>query len=205
MKFSLLPKEEKFFDLLKTLMQNTVDATDTLQGLCKSWSPTSPAFDRLESLDASTDDLRHEIVRQINTTFVTPIDREDIHAVAAHIASAFGRVHALTLRLQVYAPDTLPEACSVLIDLLTQASQCAAEMIRVLPSFKDCSAPRKEMANIEKKSDQVYREALGGLFIPGADPLYVIKWKDIYESLEDAVDECDDLCDLVESIIIKHG
>ncbi|NDD31578.1 MAG: DUF47 family protein, partial [Proteobacteria bacterium] len=205
MKFSLLPKEEKFFDLLQSLIQNTVEATGVLQELGRSWSPTSPAFARLEALDTKTQDMRHEIVRQINATFVTPIDREDIHAVAAHITCAFGRVHALTLRLQVYAPDTLPEACSVLIDVLARASQCAAEMIRLLPSFKDCSAQRKEMATLEKKADHVYREALGGLFVAGSDPLYVIKWKDIYESLEDAVDECDNLCDLVESIIIKHG
>lgn len=205
MKFSLLPKEEKFFDLLKSLMKNTVDATDTLQRLSQNWSPSSSAFDRLEELDASTDDLRHEIVRQINATFVTPIDREDIFEVATHIANAFGRVHALTLRLQVYAPETLPEPSLVLIDLLSKSTQCAAEIIHILPSFKDCSGPRKEMANLEKKSDKVYRDALGGLFRDGTDPLNVIKWKDIYESLEDAVDECDYLCDVVESIIIKHG
>ena len=151
--------------------------------------------------------LTHDIMKELNKTFLTPIDREDIHALASRIDDVLDLIWAAVDRMGVYRLDRpTPEAISIAEDL-QMTSVILRKVIGELRS-KNYSHVQEhciEINRLENRIDRLYRDALGKLVNSPNDPVYIIKWKDIYQLLEDASDRCEDIANILESIVVKHA
>jgi len=208
MGFSLIPREEKFFDLFEELASHNVEAARTFKELAKNWSIDSPAFDRIRDIEHEADITTHEIKDRLNRTFVTPFDREDIHELASDLDDIVDLIQAISSRIYLYRVSHSNDDLVQLADILWQATE------GVRKAVKELRAPEKkrrlldhciEINRLENAGDQALGVAIGRLFQGTPDPLEVIKWKEVYEVTEAAIDKCEDVANRLESIVVKQG
>jgi hypothetical protein len=188
-------------------INNVVNATDHLVAMFKD----PQDFDRkariMHEFEQEGDILTHDIMKEMNKTFLTPIDREDIHALASRIDDVLDLIWAAVDRMTVYKLDkpTL-EAFAIAEDL-----QMTAVILRKVigelraKNYSHVQEHCIEINRIENRIDRIYRDALGKLVNGPNDPVLVIKWKDIYQLLEDASDRAEDIANILEGIVLKHG
>jgi len=208
MAFSLIPKEEKFFDLFSAQAEHNVEAARVFKELAQKWDPESPAFDRLRDIEHEADISTHEIIDRLNRTFITPFDREDIHQLASELDDIVDLVQSLSARMKLFnIAATTPDLVE-LADILWQSTENVRKAVHEL---KDFSNPRRlldyciEINRLENAGDHALGQALGRLFTGKPDPLDVIKWKEVYESIEAAIDKCEDVANTIESIMVKQS
>ncbi|MBI5210202.1 MAG: DUF47 domain-containing protein [Elusimicrobia bacterium] len=208
MSLSLLPKEEKFFELFEMQARHNTDAAKTFRELLGNWSLQSPAFDKLRDIEHEADITAHEIIDKLNRTFVTPFDREDIHELASKMDDIVDIVQSLSLRMQLYGVQHVTEDLVAMTDTLLQAVDCIRKAV---PHLKDLSETRRildyciEINRLENAGDNALAHAITKLFKGKPDPLEVMKWKEIYEVTEDAIDRCEDVANTIEGIVVKQG
>lgn len=205
MRFSLLPQEEKFFDDFNQQADLIVEAASTLRELTEHWDARGDKIKRVHQLEHECDEIVHNVVIRLNKTFVTPIDREDIHGLASALDDVLDFIQGVVVRMELFHIAVPTPQCIELARLCEQSARVIQKGVRILPSFKDITPLRVEMHDFETQADHTYRKALADLFHDGADPLEVIKWKDIYEMIETAVDKCEDVFDVIEAIVLKHA
>ena len=208
MAFSLIPREEKFFDLFEAQAIHNVEAAKLFRELARNWSLQSPIFDKLQDIEHEADISTHEIMDRLNRTFVTPIDREDIHSLAGEMDDVVDLIQSLASRMQLYRVDHSTDELAQMADCLFQATETVKKAVA---SLKDPSNQRRildyciEINRLENSGDHIFEVALGKLFSGKPDPLEVMKWKEIYEVTEQAIDKCEDIANVVESILVKQG
>ncbi len=159
---------------------------------------------RIKELEHTGDDLTHEIVNQINKTFVTPFDRDDIYRLAAAIDDVCDFVDEAADHLGSWGVSEVPPDARTLADIVLRQTILLDEAVQRLDGFKDSSRQLNELRDLEDEGDRLFRDGVGALFRSGADPLMVIRWKDIYEGLEEAVDACENAADVLEAILVKN-
>ena len=208
MKFSLLPKESIFFQLLEQLSIKAGKAIKLFRELIESWSHSHPALQSLKDLEHDCDQIVHEIMVKLNKTFVTPIDREDIHHLTKKMDDVVDIIQALSERMVLFqvrmVTSDLKEMTTVLeeaIDILV----IAISQIRDLKDSKHLLELCIQIHTLENQGDRLFEKALGILFLNALDPLEVIKWKEIYDFLEKAIDICEDIADIIWGIVVKYG
>ena len=208
MAFSLIPKERKFFELFEGQAAHNVEAAKVFKELVQKWSLESPLFDRLRDIEHEADITTHEIKDRLNRTFVTPFDREDIHELASDLDDVVDLIQAIASRMLLYRVERTTEELVQMADIL----QLATENIR--KAVRELQRPEKqrrlldyciEINRLENAGDQMLGVGLGRLFQGSPDPLEVIKWKEIYEVTEAAIDKCEDVANTLESIVVKQG
>jgi predicted phosphate transport protein (TIGR00153 family) len=165
--------------------------------------------DRIKGLEHRGDEITHELYRQMHVSFITPLDKEDIQAMASGLDDVVDDADAAGDRVVLYQiPESTPEARE-LADLLVETAkvlQGAVSCLRTPGEKERILTACREIHRLENQSDTVYRRALGLLFnAPNADPIRLLKWKEIYERLEMAVDQCEDVANAVEAIQLKYG
>jgi len=208
MAFSLIPKETKFYDLFDAQAAHSVEAAKVFRELAQKWSLESPAFDRLRDIEHEADISTHEIIDRLNRTFVTPLDREDIHALASEMDDIVDLIQSISSRMHLYRVDHSTQDLVEMADILWQATE---NVRKALASLRDLANPRRildyciEVNRLENAGDHMLEVALGKLFSGNPDPLEVMKWKEIYEVTEAAIDKCEDVANVIESILVKHG
>lgn len=208
MKFSLLPKENVFFLLLEQLVGNAEKAVKLFKELIYSWSPSHPALKSLEDLEHECDQIVHEIMVKLNKTFITPIDREDIHLLTKTTDDVIDIVQSLSVRMVLFQvrdiTDDLKEMTTILEKTVTL-------LVQAFPLIKDLKDPKElfeiciQIHTLENEGDRHFEKSLGKLFLNASDPLEVIKWKEIYNFLETAIDTCEDIADIIWGITVKYG
>ncbi len=206
--FNLIPKEEKFFELFEAQTAHNVDAAKVFKQLTEKWALDSDAFRRLQDIEHEADITTHEIYDRLNRTFITPFDREDIHALASEMDDVVDILQSIATRMQLYHVDHSSEDLKVLAEVLLSATE---NVRKAVIEMKNPEKTRRvqdyciEVNRLENAGDRALEQALSKLFQGKPDPLEVIKWKEIYEGIEAAIDKCEDVANTIDSILVKQA
>jgi predicted phosphate transport protein (TIGR00153 family) len=199
------PRDREFFDLFEEAGGNVHRAAELLETMLRDYPEHSELAREILICEQHGDRITHDIVQRTNNTFVTPIDREDILALAAALDDIVDFIEEVADFLGLYKIEaTMDDAQKLAMVLLNAARQVAEAMPR-LRGFQDVSHFTVEINRLENDGDRIQREALASLFEHGIDPMVVIRWKDIYERLEDAIDATEKVAYTLETIVLKNG
>jgi uncharacterized protein Yka (UPF0111/DUF47 family) len=191
-RLSLLPKKSEFFVLFEQHAQNAVEAAEALAKLFGDFTDVENKVRDIHAIEHHGDKLNHEIVRHLNETFVTPLDREDIVGLASKIEQLF--------KVRTIRPPAVRQA-----KVLVAAASEMLSMMKNLERLKNLEPHWIKIHTFENEGDQVWREAVEELFAGSDDAIEIIKWKDIYSLVEVAIDRCEDVANIVETIMVKHS
>jgi predicted phosphate transport protein (TIGR00153 family) len=201
------PKEIDFFEIFDRAALNVTKAATLLVSLMENFDNVDARAKEIYEVEQDGDMLTHDIMKKLNKTFITPIDREDLHALASSLDDVLDLIWASVDRLAVFKiTEPTKEAVAMSKDLLTTA-EVIHKAIKKLKE-KDYSYVQEyciEINRLENRIDRDFRDALGALFNDVKDPILIIKWKEIYEHLEDASDKCEDVANVLESIVLKYA
>lgn len=204
----LIPKEEKFFDQFEQGTSTLVEAATLLLGLLKDFQDVPAKVAALKDLEHRVDGLVRETTERMNKTFITPFDREDIHALISQIDDVADFIEGAADRILLYrVQSSRPEAVA-LAEIIVQATAATHDTVTQLRDLKgagDILRQCGEVKRIEEAGDKVHREAVAQLFEKEKDPIALIKWKEIFEILEEAIDRCEDMAEIIEGIALKHA
>jgi len=207
MKLRFMPREERFFDLFEDQAKNVVKGADLLVELVGDHARTDDLRRQIEEVEHEGDITTHEIADRLNRTFVTPLDHEDIHALAGAMDDILDYMEATADRMFLYeAGEPTPEMKS-LVDVLAEAAKALEKAVEGIQDIGK-NARRIldyciEIHRLENVGDDQSRRALAKLF-KGSDALHALKWKEIYDHVEDAIDKCEEVAVILEGIVVKH-
>lgn len=205
MLFGLIPREEAFFELFKKAAHNMIDGSRLLAEMMKDLRAPAEQARRIKEVEHVGDGITHDIVLRLNQTFITPIDREDIHDLASALDDILDVAEAIADRFVLYKVTKPTDMAIKLADILYQASVAVGLGVDRLglphPDVKECSV---QVNSLENEADRVSRDAISALFEKETDPMAVIKWKEIYEAFEAGTDRCEDVANILERISLKH-
>lgn len=204
--FSLIPKEEAFFDMFKKAAHNMIEGSRLLKNMMDRFSDPAAQAKQIKDVEHIGDGITHDIATKLNQTFITPIDREDIHDLASALDDILDAVEAVADRFVIYKITQPTESAIRLADILYQASVAVGEAVdRVEMSHAQINECSVKVNSLENEADRVSRDAISGLFEKETDPIAVIKWKEIYETFEAGTDRCEDVANILERIVLKHN
>jgi predicted phosphate transport protein (TIGR00153 family) len=205
MRIRFTPERKEFFELLARASSNAIDVARLGRELFNRYPQDGEELiRRIKEHEHTGDTLTHEIVNQINKTFVTPFDRDDIYRLAAAIDDVCDFVDETSDHLGSWGVPEVPPDARALADVVLRQTILLDEAVQRLDGFKDSSRQLLELRSLEDEGDRLFRDGVGALFRSGADPLTVIRLKDIYEGLEEAVDACENAADVLEAIVVKN-
>ena len=206
-RFRLLPRDERFFELFEQATTIIVAGAEQLQLMLDDFGNAEQYRQTIFDLEHAGDSVIHEVVDKLNRTFVTPMDPEDIRAVASRLDDIIDYTQAAAERLVLYdVHEPLPssrELARALVAIVKEV-QIVIVLLRDFSQRKAIMQHCIEINRLENIGDKIYREALGPLFRKG-DPMELMRWKEIFEQIEQAIDQCEDLADVIESIVVKHA
>ena len=205
MRLSLLPRDRTFFDLFIEAGHNSVHAARLLDQMMGSWPDDTGLSEKIIEAEHEGDRITHEIVKRLNSTFVTPIDREDIYSLATQMDDIVDYAEEAADFLGLYKIEAPMAQAQALTKVLVQACEQLAQGLEHLPGFKDLDPYWIEIHRLENEGDRISRDAVASLFSNGIDPMVVIRWKDIYERLENAIDATETVANILEGIVIKNS
>jgi predicted phosphate transport protein (TIGR00153 family) len=198
------PKEREFFDLFEEAGDNIVRASELLERMLEHWPDHAELAREVVICEQEGDRITHDIIQRLNQTFVTPIDREDIHELASALDDIVDYIEEVSDFLGLYRIEAPMDKATEMAHILHQAARAVAGAIPRLRTFKDIHHYTVEINRLENDGDRVLREALASLFERGIDPMLVIRWKDVFERLEDAIDSTEKTANILEGIVIKN-
>ena len=204
-RFSLLPRDQTFFDLFIEAGQNAVRAAKLLDEMMQTWPESESLSREIVIAEQEGDRITHDIVRRLNTTFVTPIDREDIYALATQMDDIVDFTEEAADFLGLYKIEAPMEQATALTKVLVASCEQLAMGLENLPSFKDLDKYWIEIHRLENNGDRISRDAVASLFSNGIDPMVVIRWKDMFAVLEEAIDATETAAQILEGIVIKNS
>jgi uncharacterized protein len=205
----LLPQKASFFDLFDKQAENMVELTREVSEMLQRFDRLPEREARVRELEHLGDEFTHQIATEVHATFVTPLDKEDITALASGLDDVVDYAESAAVRITLYQiPESNPDA-QLLASLLVQVAETLRDLVSCLRSMKNRDrviAGCRKLHRLEHDCDAVYRRAVGELFnTPGVDPIFVLKWKEIFERLEMAVDKAEDVSNIIESIQHKYA
>jgi uncharacterized protein len=199
------PKEREFFDLFEEAGANIVLAAGLLERMVEEWPEHSELARDILVCEQEGDRITHDIIQRLNQTFVTPIDREDIYELASALDDVVDYTEEVADYLGLYKIEAPMSQAQDLAKVLHAAARQIAEAMPRLRGFKDISHFTVEINRLENDGDRIVREAIASLFDTGIDPMVVIRWKDIFERLEEAIDATEHVANILEGIVIKNS
>jgi predicted phosphate transport protein (TIGR00153 family) len=203
---SLVPRDRVFFDLFAEAGENTLRAARLLKQMLEQWpdDPDGLARDILKA-EQEGDRVTHDIVQRLNTTFVTPIDREDIYGLATKLDDIVDYIEEAADFLGLYQIEAPMEQAQAMADVLVSSCEQLNGALGDLRGFKDLDHYWIEIHRLENDGDRISRDAVASLFANGIDPMVVIRWKDIFDVLEEAIDATETAAHILEGIVIKNA
>ena len=204
----LFPHSTDFYDLFERAAAKVVEGAQLLEALIKTFDDVSLKAKRIKDVEHEGDLITHETIEKLNKTFVTPMDREDIHRLISSLDDILDFIEATSERLHLYNVKEIRPDTSILVDILLRTAREVQQAVGMLRHLrKDSDSILKDLTEInrlENESDFASRSAIAKLFEPNANPLEVIKWKEIYDCIENAVDRCEDVANVIEGIVLKN-
>jgi hypothetical protein len=204
--FGLIPKDEKFFVMFKEMTVTIIEGAQLLKDMMDHFENPALSQKMIKDVEHKADQLTHDIIKKLNKSFVTPLDREDIYALSAALDDILDLIDASAQRIVMYnVENTTPEA-KELAFLILKSSQTIDKAVALLGGKHEPIAEYcVEVNALENEADRVCREAISRLFDEERDPIQLIKWKEIYETLERATDKCEDAANILESVVVKNA
>ena len=208
MKFSFRPTEGAFYELFSRAAQNLVRGTDLLTELALPGADVQSVSERLVEVEHDSDQITHDLYKKINTSFITPFDREDIYRLGSLLDDVMDHLEAVGSLLYLYGLTklpTLPREMHDLVDVLDQQAKLTADAMPRLRTMQDLEEYWIEINRLENLGDKSYRRILAKLFSGKYEALEVLKLKDVVDSLEDAIDAFETVANIVEQIAVKES
>ena len=207
MAFRLIPKEESFFDLFEQLAEILLKAAGLLVEATEHVETLHENAKRVERLEHDGDQITHELMTRLNRTFITPIDREDIHELGTALDDVLDLIEAATERFVLYKIKAMSPPAQQIAKVIQQQTQ---EIHRMMPKLRRLRREHVmehciEINRLENVADRLLRDAFAALFDGTPDPITVIKWRELYEFLESATDKCEDVANVVEAVALKNA
>jgi predicted phosphate transport protein (TIGR00153 family) len=199
------PKDRVYFELFEEAGQNILKAADLLDRMLTTYPDSKELAQDILDLEHEGDRITHDIIDRLNHTYVTPIDREDILALASALDDIVDYTEEVADYLGLYKIEAPMDQAIKLAHVLKQAARQIAEAIPRLRGFRDISDNTVEINRLENEGDRLTREGIAALFDGGIDPMVVIRWKDLYERLEEAIDATEKVANIMEGIVIKNS
>jgi predicted phosphate transport protein (TIGR00153 family) len=203
--FQVIPRERAFYDLLEQAADTVAAGAREFSGLVGSLGDSAGYHRRIRDLEHAGDDLTHRIVETLNVTFVTPFDRQDIHRLASNLDDVLDAIEAVSDLLVLHRVETPFPAIRQQADVLVRITQVVSTEVRHLRAL---SAIERDWANVnrlEREGDRIYRRATADLFSGEHPAIEVLKWKDILDQIEDAIDRCQSISNTIETIALKYA
>jgi uncharacterized protein len=201
----IAPRDREFFDLFEEAGGNILRAAGLLEEMLRDYPETNELARDILICEQEGDRITHDIIRRLNETFVTPIDREDIYALASALDDIVDFTEEVADYLGLYRIEAPFEQSQRMARVLHQAARQIDQALPRLRGFQDISHFTVEINRLENDGDRIVREAMAALFDDGIDPMVVIRWKDIYERLENAIDATERAANILEGITIKNS
>jgi hypothetical protein len=204
-RFRLIPKDEKFYDDFEALAAEICKGARMLEAML---APDQPIYDKAEEIkeiEHKCDFLTHEIYQRLNRTFVTPLDREDIHALARSLDDVMDAIDASATAFKLYRIEKVRASARDLARMISESTDQVLHALRALEKRQGVLACSIEINRLENEADRAHQDALKQLFDEEKDPITVIKWKEALDFLEAATDRCEDVANVLETVVVKHG
>ena len=203
----LLPRAEEFFTLFVAVAERNKEAAKRLHDLFEAPPDRrKPIVDAIKQLEHEADQVTHEVVNRLDRTFITPLDREDIHQLASDLDDVMDAMDGTARRSQIFRVGVAPAGVKQLTEVIQRMVAVLGEAVgRLKKGGEDVMQYCIEAKRLEEEGDAIYQEALGRLFETERDALEVIKWKEIYDTLELTLDQAEDVANIIESITLKHA
>ena len=208
MRFPLIPKNYRFYDLFEQSAHNLVTAAEVMVDLMEHFENVEMKTARMKELEHVGDGIIHEIVEQLHRTFVTPLDREDITALAQHMDDVMDYMEGTTTAIRIYGikrPTVAARGVADLVRLQTVQLEKAVPKLRQRSQLKGVLEHCVEIHRLENEGDTLFLDAMARLFQEEPSPVEIIKWRDIYDQLERATDSCERVANVLEGIVLKHA
>ena len=205
MAFRLIPREERFYQDFQALADELKRGAALLEEML---APDRPSWDKAEEIkevEHKCDVLTHEIIQRLNRTFVTPLDREDIHELARSLDDVMDAIDASATLIRLYRLETVRYGARELARIITACTDQVRLGLDALEHHKAVITHAVEINRLENEADRTHQEAVVRLFDGEHDPLVVIKWKETFDFLEAATDRCEDVANVLEGVVDKHG
>ena len=205
----LLPKEDKFFDMLKEQASNVIDGAYEFKNLINDYDDISNSkriilVKKIKDIESKGDDLTHMIISDLDKTFITPIDKEDIHRLVNLLDDVIDLIYTASMRLIIFKIDKID---SYIMDLTVIVEEIVKKIklgIGEISKLKNMNEFYVDIHTLENKGDDIYHNALAKMF-DKKDVIEIIKYREIYGFLEDIIDKCEDIANVMESIVVKHA
>jgi uncharacterized protein len=208
MVFTLLPRDTSFFDLFDQLSGKVLDAARALEEMLEKWDRLEARVREMKDLEHECDAITHRTFDKLNLTFITPLEREDIHELTSRLDDIVDHIDSTASRLVIYGVKKPTDEAKLLAQVLTRTCIEVQKAVSGLRNLKDpelLSRTSVEINRLENESDDILRLALKRLFEQkNGDVLEVIKLKEIYEKLESAVDRCEDVANVIQAVVLRH-
>jgi uncharacterized protein len=203
--FGLIPRDMAFFEMFRKGAHNMIQASRLLKEMMEDFSRPAEQAERIKDIEHIGDTITHDIARKLNQTFITPIDREDIHDLASALDDILDLVEAIADRFVVFKVSKPTGTAIKLANILYQSSLAVGAAIDQLGKpHASVNEYFVQVNSLENEADRISRDAISALFEHERDPIAVIKWKEIYENFEDGTDRCEDVSNILERIALKH-
>lgn len=205
MRFRLIPRDEKFFGDFITLADRIVSGATLLERMLASDPPAWDTALQIKQVESECDSITHNIIKRLNQTFVTPIDREDIHSLAKSLDDVMDAIDAAAAVTRRYRMAQLRYGARELASLTWQSAMQVKVAVEALERRNEVHQLAVEVNRLENAADDIHDEALRRLFEEEKDAITLIKWKEVLDLLEEATDRCEDCANVLEGVVVKHG
>jgi predicted phosphate transport protein (TIGR00153 family) len=203
-----LPREEKFFDYFDSASEKMIRGIRFFKEMMRDLSSAEEKAKQIKDVEHEADHITHQTVSALHKTFITPIDRESIYALITKMDDVLDLIDSTCERVLLYKIKTSTPESIALITILERAIEQVAKGVSGLRDLKNSDSILNiciEINRFENEGDKTFRNALSALFSSSFDPIEIIKWKDIYETLEDAIDRCEDVANVLEGIVVENA
>ena len=205
MAFRLIPREERFFDDFVALAELIRTGAIMLQDMLVPERPIWDKADEIKEVEHKCDFLTHEIIQRLHRTFVTPLDREDIHTLARTLDDVIDAIDATAAIVRLYQIEQVRPGARELAKLVAASTEQMVLALKALDRRHGVAEPAVEINRLENEADRAHQDALRRLFEEERDPVAIIKWKEILDFLEAATDRCEDVANVLEGVVVKHA
>ncbi|HYI11390.1 MAG TPA: DUF47 family protein [Thermoanaerobaculia bacterium] len=204
-RFRLIPREEKFYDDFKVMADRLRQGARLLETMIANDPPLYDKAHEIKEVEHQCDFMTHEIIQRLNKTFVTPIDREDIHELARTLDDVMDAIDNAAALIPLYRIDKMRPGARELTRVIIQQTDEIRAALDALEQRKGVLERAIEINRLENEADRIHQQAISRLFDEETNPIVVLKWKELYDLLEEATDACEDVANLLENVVVKHG
>jgi hypothetical protein len=203
--FRLIPKEERFYDDFTAMAEQIRHGAQMLDAMLAPAKPVWDKADEIKEIEHKCDFLTHEIIQRLNRTFVTPLDREDIHELARSLDDVMDAIDASATILKLYHIDSVRPGARELARLVLDSCEQLVGAVKALEKRRGVAECAVEINRLENEADRAHQAAVQALFADEHDAVVIIKWKEIFDFLEQATDRCEDVANVLEGVVVKHA